>query len=245
MPRIQNRDHGTSVSYRPWLNVLNDQQILADLFSSDAGFRPAGSAKDLTFAFPIDGVGDLRPPVGPTALILTSDNVPDSIGGNPVITVGAPSTISTIDTIGDQDFFSITLVAGHSYQIGMYGYVGGPNAAPLADSYIELYDSAGNLVVSADGGADTPANLVNSGFDVLLSFDAQVSGTYYVDALVRSDPLDGISTGDGVATELFAKEVDPNDPSITPITTPTARSTRSTGHAGQQGQSVGGQSRRR
>ncbi|MEA3002943.1 MAG: serralysin [Sphingomonadales bacterium] len=169
----------------------------------------------LTAALPQDGIGDIKPPA-PVALIVTSDNQPDSIGGNATLTVDAPHTISTIDTIGDQDFFKVDLVAGHSYEIGMYGYAGGPNAVPLPDSYIELYDSTGHLIVSADGGANTPANAVNSGFDALLTFNAQVTGTYYVNARAfDNSPADGSSTGEGVGDyELFAREINPNDPSI-------------------------------
>jgi serralysin len=183
-----------------------------DLMPSDGFFKL--TAAKATTAILQDGLGDIHPSA-PAALIVTSDNVPDSIGGNPTLTVDAPSIISTIDTIGDQDFYQVTLVAGHSYEIGMYGHAGGPNAVPLQDSYIELYDSAGNLVVSADGGANTPANSVNSGFDALLSFDAEVSGTYYVNA--RAFDQDGTNgtTGDGLGDyEIFVNEVDPNDPTI-------------------------------
>ena len=49
---------------------------------------------------------------------------------------------------------------------------------PLTDAYLELYDAAGNLVTTADGGGpNTP-----SGLDALLTFVADQSGTYYINA---------------------------------------------------------------
>ena len=56
--------------------------------------------------------------------------------------------------------------------------IAGPSGVPLSDAYIELYDAAGNLVTSADGGGpNTP-----SGLDALLTFIPQTSGTYYINA---------------------------------------------------------------
>src|SRR5687768_6091413 len=88
----------------------------------------------LTTALPVDGMGDLKPPV-PPALLITTDTVPDAAdtsgSTNPVLTVTPPGTttpvISTIDTIGDQDFYKVTLTAGTAYEFGMYSYNGGPN----------------------------------------------------------------------------------------------------------------------
>jgi serralysin len=156
---------------------------------------------------------------GTTAVLI--DAVPDDTSTTAVLTVGADATISGIDTIGDQDFYRITLVEGHQYQIGMLGYIPGsasdplgPNGAPLLDSYVELYDAAGNLITAADGGADTVLNSANSGFDAVLSFTATESGTYFVNARAFDNiPLDG-DDGDLIGDyALYAKDVT-GDPSI-------------------------------
>src|SRR5687768_15146529 len=100
------------------------------------------SAEKFPTAFPVDGMGDLKPPVGPTGLIVTPDEAgggKDVAPGNPVLTVGAPHTIATINTIGDEDFYQVTLTAGTTYEIGQYAYVGGPNGVFLTDPYVELY----------------------------------------------------------------------------------------------------------
>ena len=182
-----------------------------------------GEADKLTTAFPVDGIGDLKPPSPPATLLITTDNVPDApdtVGNtNPVITVTGPGVttpiVSTIDTIGDQDFYRVTLTAGVTYELGMYSFNGGPNGVGVTDPYLELYAADGTtLVVSADGGADTPYNDVNSGFDVLLTYTPTVSGTYFVNARAFSNsPL--TPTGDSVGDyQLFAREQDPNDPNI-------------------------------
>jgi len=157
-------------------------------------------------------------PPGPVGII---DTVPGDTGTTATLTVGAAPTISAIDTIADQDFYQINLVAGQQYQIGMYGYTPsgpgdpvGPNGAPLLDSFIELYDSGGNLITSADGGSDTVLNSANSGFDALLTFTATTTGTYYVNARafdnVPADGDDGDMTGD---YGLYAEDVT-DDPGI-------------------------------
>ena len=179
-------------------------------------------SQKLTYAFPIDGVGDLKPPVS-LPLLITTDNVPDAPdtagATNPVLTVTAPGTttpvISTIDTVGDQDFYKVTLTAGVAYEFGLYSYTAGPNLVGVTDPYLELYAADGStLVVSADGGADTVYNQINSGFDVLLVYTPTTSGTYFLNARAFSNsPL--TPTGDSVGDyELFARQQDPNDPSI-------------------------------
>jgi serralysin len=179
----------------------------------------AQTTAKLADAFPVDGMGDLRPPLTAATLVVTPDEAGNGKGvapGNPTITVGAPSYIGTINTNGDEDYFQVNLVAGQTYEIGMYSYTGGPSTVPLADCYIELYAADGtSLIVSADGGANTPQNDVNSGFDVLLVFEAETTGTYYINARAfDNDPTDG-TTGEGVGDyELFARVQDPNDPNV-------------------------------
>ncbi len=155
-------------------------------------------------AFPADGVGDLKPVSVNTVLLVTPDTVADDTSTTSTITVGAGSIISTIDTIGDQDFFAVELIAGRTYDIGQYAVLSGPSGVPLSDAYIELFDAAGNLVVSADGGGpNTP-----SGLDALLTFIPKVSGTYYINARAYDNDGTNGTTGDNVGDyELFVNDV--------------------------------------
>lgn len=171
-------------------------------------FRPA----------PQSAAGAASP--APNDLIgVTPDEAGDGIGlapGNPTITIDAAARIGTIGTEGDQDFYQVTLQAGHAYEIGMFGHPGGPSLFPLHDSYIEIYRADGTLVASADGGASTLINNVNSGFDAVLNFTPDADGVYYVNARAfDQDPTVGGTTGDGVGDyELYVNEVDPNDPNV-------------------------------
>jgi hypothetical protein len=167
--------------------------------------------------FVLEGPGN---PVGSsTPLLIGADDAGDGIGlapGNPTITVGAdPHYVGTIGINGDQDYYAVTLVAGKTYEIGMFGYTGGPNFIALPDSYLELYNAAGVIQGSADGGASTLANQVNSGFDAVLTFTVTTSGTYYINARAFDNhPADG-TTGEGVGDyELYVNEVDPNAPGV-------------------------------
>ncbi|MDO9223738.1 MAG: M10 family metallopeptidase C-terminal domain-containing protein [Caulobacter sp.] len=178
-------------------------------FRAQAAYRPDSGAgptvptsKSATGFIP-DGVGVLKPtpPVTP-AVLLTLDAQSGDTSTTAAITVGGAHIVSTINSIGDQDFFRIDLLAGQTYEIGMYMKVGGPNLVPLADSYIELYDAAGNLLVGADGGGPNSP----SGLDALLTYTAEHSGTYYINARAFDNLAQDGANGDLVGDyELFAQ----------------------------------------
>ncbi len=163
-------------------------------------------------AFPVDGVGDFKPITINTVLLLTPDAIADDISTTTTITVDGPAIISTIDSIGDQDFVRVELVAGHIYDIGQYLVTNGPSGVPLSDAFIELYDAAGNLLTSADGGGpNTP-----SGLDALLTFIPEVSGTYYINARAFDQDATNGTGGDAVGDyQLFVADVT-DQPSYVP-----------------------------
>ncbi|HEX2762999.1 MAG TPA: hypothetical protein VHM92_04010, partial [Allosphingosinicella sp.] len=92
---------------------------------------------------------------GPTALIDTYTAAPNTTGT--LVVDDANHVMAALDTPGDQDWFKVTLTAGQTYQFGQYARAGGlpgveGNGVPLADSYLEIYDSTGKLLANADGG---------------------------------------------------------------------------------------------
>ncbi|MGD9967632.1 MAG: M10 family metallopeptidase C-terminal domain-containing protein [Hyphomonadaceae bacterium] len=153
----------------------------------------------------------------PNVLLVTGDAQPGDISTTATLVVDAAPVVSTIDTIGDWDFFKVELVEGQHYEIGQYLTVGGPSGVPLSDAYLELYDADGNLIVSADGGGpNTP-----SGLDALLSFQADYTGAYYVNA--RAFDQDGANgtEGDGVGDyELFVNNVSDDPTAYVPRYSP-------------------------
>jgi Ca2+-binding RTX toxin-like protein len=158
-------------------------------FNGSASAAWTHFGKAATIGFATDGlVGGSAPPTATTAVALP---VLDDIGDSPAtassLKVGGPSVISTINTPGDHDFFRIELQAGVTYEIGQYMVKGGPTGVPLADAFLELYNSAGQLVMQKDdGGPNTPL-----GLDALLTFTPTTSGTYYVNAMAFNDEVVG------------------------------------------------------
>jgi serralysin len=184
----------------------------AAMFGSLAATTGLQSQSKYTDAFPDDFVGTAKPLTLSAPLLLTPDGHADNITTTATLTVNAAPIVATIDTIGDQDFFRVELVAGRTYDIGQYAQIAGPSGVPLADAFIEIFDSAGKLVVSADGGGpNTP-----SGLDALLTFVPLQSGTYYVNARAYDqDPTNG-TTGDAVGDyQLFVNDVT-GKPTYTP-----------------------------
>ena len=140
---------------------------------------------------------------GPTALIDTYTAAPNTTGT--LVVDDANHVLAALDTPGDNDWFAVTLTAGHTYQFGEYARVGGipgveGNGVPLADAYLEIYDSTGHLLGIADGGGpNTP-----QGLDALMTFEATYSGTYYVNATSYDNTGDGIGDFAG-DYEIFAQ----------------------------------------
>lgn len=159
-------------------------------------------------AFPgPDTVGDVHPTLPPQPLILTPDAIPASTLTLASVTVDGAHITSTINTVGDHDWFRVDLQAGQTYNISQWQVMFGPSLVPLPDAYIQLYDSSGQLITSADGGGpNTP-----QGLDATLSFTATYTGTYYIDAGAFDQDATNGSDGDGVGDyELFVTHVDPH-----------------------------------
>jgi Ca2+-binding RTX toxin-like protein len=197
-------------SYSRGLSASRTAALQIGLDATSAGGSKSG------IGFTTGGVTGLLPG---GLIVITPDDAGNGIGvapGNPLLTVGGAPKIGSIGTIGDQDFYKVTLEAGKTYEIGMFGHSGGTSLLPLQDSYLEIYSASGSLLGSADGGASTLINTVNSGFDAILSFTPTATGTYYVNARAfDNDPTVGGSTGEGLGDyALSVHEVDPNDPNV-------------------------------
>ena len=90
------------------------------------------------------------------------------------VSVGGSAT-GRIETVGDRDWFAVTLQAGHRYQIDLEGVP--TNKGTLRDPYLRgIYDSHGNLLsgtANDDGGVSHNSRV---------SFTPSSTGTYYISA---------------------------------------------------------------
>ena len=147
-----------------------------------------GDGHDITY-----GLAELPVPI--------LDNVADDTSTEHSITVGGDRYISTINTPGDQDFYRIELEAGVTYEFAVYGTKSGLSGIALPDAYVEIYDANGNLIAGTDGGSPNDS----LGLDARLTFTAQESGTYYVNARAFDEDSTNGDNGDLVGDyEVFA-----------------------------------------
>ena len=96
------------------------------------------------------------------------------------LSVGA-SASSSIDYLGDHDWYAINLTAGQAVDVLV-------TLGTLADSYLNIRDSSGNIIYSNDDIVDG----VNRASEV--KFNPSYTGTYYIDVSAWSDPN---APGDG------------------------------------------------
>jgi Ca2+-binding RTX toxin-like protein len=142
-----------------------------------------------------------------SGLIGVEDPVPDDTSSTHVIKVGDPALVGTLETVGDQDYYRVELVAGQAYDIGMYAKYGGPNGVPVADAWFDIRDANGELIISVDGDGQTTHNTVFTGFDAFHTFTAPYSGLFYISARAFDDGVTEEATGNGVGDyELFVKQ---------------------------------------
>jgi Ca2+-binding RTX toxin-like protein len=152
------------------------------------------------------GISGLTINTASSGLILVGDTVPADATTTETIAVDGGAIVGTIETLGDQDWFKVSLEAGKTYEIGMFAKYGGPNGVPLTDALIEVRDGAGTLLVAIDGGGDTTHNTVITGWDALGTFTPEASGAYYINARAFDDDLTGAGTGNYVGDyELFVR----------------------------------------
>jgi len=130
-------------------------------------------------------------------------DIPGSSSTAATLTVGSSATDS-LETIGDHDWYRITLTAGQAVTVSV-------NLLTLEDSYLNIRDSSGNIIYSNDDIVDG----VERGSRI--SFDPSYTGTYYIDVGAWDDKFTGtyqvtvqpysqppIATNDQIAAQLVS-----------------------------------------
>jgi hypothetical protein len=125
-----------------------------------------------------DGKPHVEPAEEPTSAppAPQADSVPGDISSAVPIAVGSSVSV-TIETLGDHDWYQVTLVAGTTYTIQTSSNGLG------TDAFLNLRNAAGAVLASDDDSGD----YVNS----LITFTATSSGTYYIDAGTYNDESTG------------------------------------------------------
>lgn len=142
--------------------------------TSGTYFLSAQGFNGLTGAYSIRA--DIVPASADTIVATTATASSVAVGG---------SQTGTIDVAGDQDWWSVTLTAGNTYDFQLNGrLVDDPATGPvaeeivgpstLADPYLRLMNSAGGEIMANDDGG--------SGLNSLLTYTPTSDGTHYLSA---------------------------------------------------------------
>lgn len=116
-------------------------------------------------------IGTIGADIGPQsapAIANAPDLVPATTATTASITVGGSVDVS-IDTLGDHDWYSVSLTAGTTY-IFHTNSIAGFNP----DTFLNLRNSAGAVITSDDDGGDSTYSLI--------AYTATTTGTFYIDA---------------------------------------------------------------
>lgn len=129
-------------------------------------------------------------------------DIPGDLTTPATLTVGGSAT-GSLETVGDHDWYRITLTAGQAVTVNI-------NLLTLEDSYLNIRDASGNILYSNDDIIDG----VERGSQI--SFMPPSTGTYYIDVGAYNDEYAGtyqvtvqpfvlnVATNDQIAQQLVS-----------------------------------------
>jgi serralysin len=113
-----------------------------------------------------------------------SDTIPGDVTTPFSLAIGGVAH-GYVNFIGDQDWYSVNLVAGQTYTIALTGI----GTAGVADPLLSLHGSDGTVVASNDNGLQNNNSII--------TFTASASGTYYINASGYNTGQYGVSIAAG------------------------------------------------
>lgn len=181
-----------------WLVLRNSSgtQITLD---HDSG---AGLQSQITYTptstgtYYLDAQGYLPSHTGTYSLSLTQTSTADDYAGTTATTgalTAGGSVTGNIETVGDNDWFRITLTAGTSYRFDL-------RAGTLHDPYLTLLNSGGTSLATND---DTSTSL-----DSQLTYTPTTTGVYYLSAKSAPAATSGTGMGTYTLTATLSSAVD-------------------------------------
>lgn len=178
-----------------WLVLRNSSgtQLTLDYNSGPGAHSQITYTPTSTGTFYVDAQGYLSTHTGTYTVALTqttgttptptTDDYAGSTSTTGAIAAGG-SVTGNIETVGDNDWFRISLTAGNSYRFDLIG-------GTLWDPYLTLLNSSGTSLLTNDDSGALP-------LDSRLTYTASTTGVYYLSA--RSSPYALSGTGIGTYT---------------------------------------------
>lgn len=121
-------------------------------------------------------------------------DIPGDSSTTATITVGG-SVVDELETVGDTDWYRITLSGNQTILISLNG----SGATPVSDTYLRIYNANGVLIAENDDGG--------GGLNSLLRFTAANPGTYYIEVDSYSSSYTGqytLSVEEAPPLEVFS-----------------------------------------
>ena len=125
----------------------------------------------------------------------------DTVAGNSATTAISPlatTVYGTLDTLGDHDWYRVSLVAGTTYEFRLHGY----GLTDLSDTTLQLLNPDGTTEAASndDSGNATwgPVGNTTGGSDSRIVYTATTSGTFFLNV----GAFDDLETGDFILTAV-------------------------------------------
>jgi methionine-rich copper-binding protein CopC len=184
-----------STTLDPYLRLLNasgtelasnDDDTNSSTFNSLITFTPQASG---TYYLSAQGYENSTGSYSLSAV--ATDSIAASTATTASLTVNGVGGTSSVNIVGDQDWWRVTLTAGISYEFRLN------TVSTTLDPYLRLLNASGTELASNDD--DTNSSTFNS----LITFTPQASGTYYLSAQGYENSTGSYSLS-AVATDSIA-----------------------------------------
>lgn len=142
-----------------------------DVRESTVTLTSGGGSRATVVSLGLDTI-DRAPPTD----LVFADTVPGDTSSTVTLAIGS-SVNGVLDTLGDHDWYRVTLTAGQTYTFT----IGATGAGDIQDSYLRLHNGAGTLIAENDDIA-FPGNTYSR-----IVFTATTSGTYFVNVGAYND----------------------------------------------------------
>lgn len=150
-----------------------------------------------------------------TARAASADSILATTGTAASLTINNAASTGTIETSTDQDWWSVALTAGTTYEFRMETNTGVAANQQLRDTYLRLLNPAGNSTITFndDNGGRNGDNSID--LDSAIRYTPGTTGTYFLSA----EGFNGLTGGYTIRATSVAASTDTIDAGITTAST--------------------------